>query len=92
MVTVDVLEVVSCVELALRYDFMQEWTPFLGKLHCQREEENEQNRYSDSEKNSWCTQTQGSRPQANQQHVYFVSEVHGNIKYSYNNWSKMLFF
>ena len=26
------------------------------------------------------TENQGSRPQANQQHVYFFSKVHGNIE------------
>ena len=36
--------------MASIHDFMQQWTPFIGKLQCQREEVKIIMLYSDSEK------------------------------------------
>ena len=38
LATVDVFEVVFCVWIdSISYDFMQEWTPFIGNLQFQGE-------------------------------------------------------
>ena len=58
---------------------MQEWTPFIEKLQCQREEENKQNDYVVYvvmvKRTAGCTENQDSWPRVNQQHVYFFSKV-----------------
>ena len=48
--TVDIFKVVFHAWMAGIRDFMQQWTPFIGKLQCQREEAKIIMLYSDSEK------------------------------------------
>ena len=63
---------------------LQEWTPFIEKLPCQREEENKQNDYvvyvAIVKRSAGCTENQGSWPRVNQQHVYLNLQRSGNIE------------
>ena len=57
---------------------MQELIPVSQeKLQFQREETNKQDHYAVAimKRTARCTENQGSWPQANQQHVYYFSEV-----------------